>query len=489
MTPSFQPDRSPMDTQQIRIAGLKHRRVKMGSAQSPIMSSVHRALAPLWASLSFLISLWLGNAPLSLPAFSLAVIVFVGALQLISVPRMTPDAPNLWDNLKQHFPGLLVDWILLSLLLLFIDNTLNSSPALTTRQMLTWFAMGPFIAAQSSAVSAWLARLTGLTMIDTHRYVVIGANELALELNRRTQAAGNQNFMGFFDDRDSTRLPGECGQNMLGDLSEVCQYVQTHNINAVYITLPVATNARVRKVLKELRDTTASVYVVPLIMFLDTIQARMTEIEGMPLLSVYDTPLDGINALYKRITDIVISGLVLAVIWPVLLIIAFGVKLSSPGPALFRQHRYGLHGERITVYKFRSMRVQENGKDVVQAVRGDQRITRFGQFLRSSSLDELPQIINVLQGRMSLVGPRPHAVAHNEQYRRLIDGYMFRHKVRPGITGWAQVNGLRGETETIDKMRRRIDYDLDYLRQWSLAMDFRILVRTVRLVFGDASAY
>jgi putative colanic acid biosynthesis UDP-glucose lipid carrier transferase len=167
-----------------------------------------------------------------------------------------------------------------------------------------------------------------------------------------------------------------------------------------------------------------------------------------------------------------------------------GVKLSSPGPVIFRQRRNGLNGEEITVYKFRSMTSTDNGKGVVhQAQRNDPRVTPFGAFLRRTSLDELPQFINVLQGRMSIVGPRPHAVAHNEQYRRLIQAYMVRHKVRPGITGWAQVNGLRGETDTVGKMQARVEYDLEYLRNWSLGFDLRIIARTLKLVLFDRNAF
>ena len=172
-----------------------------------------------------------------------------------------------------------------------------------------------------------------------------------------------------------------------------------------------------------------------------------------------------------------------------LLLLAIGVKLSSPGPAIFKQRRNGLDGEEIVVYKFRSMRTQDNGPVVQQATKDDPRITPFGAFLRKSSLDELPQFINVLQGRMSIVGPRPHAVAHNETYRKLIKGYMIRHKVKPGITGWAQVNGLRGETDTVDKMARRVEYDLEYLRNWSLGLDLHIILRTVLVVFKDNAAY
>jgi putative colanic acid biosynthesis UDP-glucose lipid carrier transferase len=185
----------------------------------------------------------------------------------------------------------------------------------------------------------------------------------------------------------------------------------------------------------------------------------------------------------------VLSCLILVLIAPLLLAVALGVKLSSPGPVIFKQRRNGLDGEEIEVYKFRSMRVMDNGSVVKQATKDDPRITPFGAFIRRTSLDELPQFVNVLQGRMSIVGPRPHAVAHNQQYRELIKAYMVRHKVKPGITGWAQVNGLRGETDTLDKMRQRVEYDLEYLRNWSLALDLQIIVRTARLMLFDRNAY
>jgi putative colanic acid biosynthesis UDP-glucose lipid carrier transferase len=191
----------------------------------------------------------------------------------------------------------------------------------------------------------------------------------------------------------------------------------------------------------------------------------------------------------KRISDIVLASLILLLISPILLLLALGVKLSSPGPVIFRQRRNGLAGEEIEVYKFRSMRSMDNGAVIKQATKGDPRITPFGAFIRRTSLDELPQFVNVLQGRMSIVGPRPHAVAHNEQYREIIKAYMVRHKVKPGITGWAQVNGHRGETDTVDKMRARVEYDLEYLRNWSLGLDLQIIARTVKLVFFDRNAY
>jgi putative colanic acid biosynthesis UDP-glucose lipid carrier transferase len=195
------------------------------------------------------------------------------------------------------------------------------------------------------------------------------------------------------------------------------------------------------------------------------------------------------SGLRKRAIDIALAVIALLLLGPLMLATAVAVKLSSPGPVFFRQRRYGLNGEEINVYKFRSMSVCEDGAVVTQATAGDRRITRLGRFLRRSSLDELPQIVNVLAGKMSFVGPRPHAIAHNEQYRKLISGYMIRHKVRPGITGWAQVNGLRGETDTVEKMRARIAYDIDYMNNWSLWLDLRILARTAMLVFRDDRAY
>jgi putative colanic acid biosynthesis UDP-glucose lipid carrier transferase len=239
-----------------------------------------------------------------------------------------------------------------------------------------------------------------------------------------------------------------------------------------------------------LRDTTASVFFVPDAFAFDLIQGRMVEINGMPALSVCDTPFHGIDAVLKRTTDLVFASIALIVCSPLMLVIAALVKLTSKGPVLFRQRRYGLNGDEILVYKFRSMTTTEDGPVVIQVTRTDSRVTSVGRLIRKTSLDELPQLFNVLQGKMSLVGPRPHAIAHNETYRKLISGYMIRHKVRPGITGLAQVNGLRGETATLDKMSERVRFDLEYLRHWSLWLDVKILARTTRLIiFGSKNAY
>ena len=252
----------------------------------------------------------------------------------------------------------------------------------------------------------------------------------------------------------------------------------------IYIALPMASQPRILRLLEDLRDTTASIYFVPDIFVSDLIQARVDSIGGLPVVAVCETPFYGFNGAVKRASDVVLASLILVLIAPLLLAIAIGVKLSSPGPILFKQRRYGLDGAQdrgLQVPLDDRGRGRRRGR---QATRNDSRITRFGAFLRRTSLDELPQFINVLQGRMSIVGPRPHAVAHNEIYRKLIRGYMIRHKVKPGITGLAQVNGLRGETDTVEKMKARVEYDLDYLRNWSLLLDLQIILKTVVVVLG-----
>jgi putative colanic acid biosynthesis UDP-glucose lipid carrier transferase len=320
--------------------------------------------------------------------------------------------------------------------------------------------------------------------------VIAGASALGLRLAERIESTPwlGIRFAGYFDDRDPQRLEG-IRSPALGSLSDLAAYVKTHHVDLIYVTLPMASQPRILKLLDELKDTTASVYFVPDIFMFDLIQARVDSIGGIPVVAVCETPLFGINALIKRASDILLAATILTLISPIMLAVAIGVKRSSPGPILFKQRRYGLDGREIVVYKFRSMTVTEDGAVVTQAKRGDARVTRFGAFLRRTSLDELPQFINVLQGRMSVVGPRPHAVAHNEMYRKLISGYMIRHKVKPGITGLAQVNGLRGETDTVDKMKARVEYDLSYLRNWSVWLDLVIVMKTVLVVLNDRNAY
>jgi putative colanic acid biosynthesis UDP-glucose lipid carrier transferase len=320
--------------------------------------------------------------------------------------------------------------------------------------------------------------------------VIAGANELGRKLAERLHDPMlGIRVAGYFDDRGAGRLQNLPAAQNLGALSRLADYARSHRVDVIYIALPMASQPRILRLLEDLRDTTASIYFVPDIFVSDLIQARVDSIGGLPVVAVCETPFYGFNGVVKRISDVIFAALILLLISPLMLAIAIGVKLSSPGPVLFKQRRYGLDGRKIVVYKFRTMTVTEDGDMVRQATRNDSRITRFGSFLRRSSLDELPQFINVLQGRMGVVGPRPHAVAHNELYRKLIRGYMIRHKVRPGITGLAQVRGFRGETDTVEKMKARIEHDLAYLRNWSLLLDLQIILKTVVVVLQKQNAY
>jgi putative colanic acid biosynthesis UDP-glucose lipid carrier transferase len=376
-------------------------------------------------------------------------------------------------------------WVLAVALLLMLGWATRTLGSFDSRVLGAWVAVTP-VALFAAHLATPLVLPRVLAAEGLQRVAVVaGAGSLGRHLAGRIAATPYLGIRvaGFFDDRAPERLEAIEPGRLLGGLDQLAEYAKKHRVDLIYVTLPMASQPRIMKLLDELHDTTASVYFTPDIFIFDLIQGRVDSIGGIPVLAVCETPFSGMNGVVKRASDIVLAALILVLIAPILAAIALGVKLSSPGPVLFRQRRYGLDGREIVVYKFRSMTVTEDGPVVKQATKNDTRVTRFGAFMRKTSLDELPQFINVLQGRMSIVGPRPHAVAHNEMYRKLIKSYMVRHKVRPGITGWAQVNGLRGETETVEKMKARIEYDLDYLRNWSLGLDLAIIWKTIFVVF------
>jgi putative colanic acid biosysnthesis UDP-glucose lipid carrier transferase len=386
-----------------------------------------------------------------------------------------------WD-FSRSYTRQLLQWFFVVGMLLLADFAFRvTGNDLANATSIAWFLLTPFGLTATHLTRRKFADV--LSARPTSRYIIVGVNEVGVELARRLPRPG---FMGYFDFRNIERVAQYLDSDKLaGHCRDVANFVRAHGVKVVYIALPIANVPRMSELINALRDTTASVYFLPDAFAFDLIQGRLVAINGMPALSLCETPLHGMEAVFKRAMDIVISGLGLLALSPLLLLIAAGVKATSRGPVLFRQRRYGLDGEEILVYKFRSMKVCEDGPVVTQARKSDPRVTPLGAFLRRSSLDELPQLINVLEGKMSLVGPRPHAVAHNEQYRKLIDGYMIRHKVRPGITGLAQVNGLRGETETLEKMAARVRFDLEYLRNWSPWLDIKILFKTVGALVGD----
>ncbi len=321
--------------------------------------------------------------------------------------------------------------------------------------------------------------------------VIVGADELG----RKVAGTLTENsWLGiivscFFDDdpEKTDKIIG--GVKVVGKLTDLVPYVEKNKIDMVYIALPIAYELGIRKVIANLCETTATVYLVPDVFNITLLRLRLVEIAGLPVINLNDTPCSGINYIFKWLEDKILASIILIAISPFMLLIAIVIKLTSPGPVIFTQRRYGINGENIIIYKFRTMTVCEDGANILQASRSDQRVTRIGCFLRRTSLDELPQFINVLNGSMSIVGPRPHAVAHNEQYRKLIESYMLRHKMKPGITGWAQINGFRGETDTLDKMQKRVEYDLHYINNWSILLDLKIMLMTIFKGFSGKNAY
>ncbi|MDF4851027.1 undecaprenyl-phosphate glucose phosphotransferase, partial [Vibrio parahaemolyticus] len=290
------------------------------------------------------------------------------------------------------------------------------------------------------------------------------------------------------DERSSDRLPSS-EYPIKGAVNQALERAKRGEVDYVYIAMPMHAKERIASILNQFSDTTANTYLIPDFFTYNLLHSRWDQIGQVQTLSVFDTPFAGVSSWIKRFEDILFSSIILVLISPILLAIAIGIKLTSKGPVIFKQHRYGLDGRKIEVWKFRSMTTMDQGPNIKQATKNDPRITPFGGFLRRTSLDELPQFINVLQGTMSIVGPRPHAVAHNEEYRQIVARYMLRHKVKPGITGWAQINGYRGETDTLYKMEKRVEFDLDYIHHWSVWMDIKIIFLTVFKGFTGSNAY
>jgi putative colanic acid biosynthesis UDP-glucose lipid carrier transferase len=477
-------------TRLLTTGSIRQTSFRLGTTAPLFITALKELLGPSVVVATLAGCAWADHARLSSEFFALAVLAFLLSERLLSAPELHMAASGKYE-LRPALPRLLLEWGAIFALFTFLTTALRLTRWIGSGALTGWLLVTPPALMVSDFAAIRLARWWAGRRPGPYRHIIIGATEAGLELAKRVrQGSCSGRFLGFFDFRDPSRLPLLASGQWAGTCTGVANFIQRNGVDAVYIALPISTAPRIADLLRQLRDTTASIYLVPANIFeFNLVQPRCMEIHGIPALAICETPHRGMPGLRKRIVDVALSVLALLFAGPVMLVIAGAVKLTSRGPVLFRQRRYGLRGEEIFIYKFRSMTVCEDGPAITQATRNDCRTTTVGRFLRRTSLDELPQVLNVLEGKMSFVGPRPHAVAHNEQYRKLISGYMIRHKVRPGITGWAQVNGLRGETDTLDKMRRRIEYDIDYLNNWSLWLDLKILLRTAVLVLRDDHAY
>ena len=423
------------------------------------------------------------------PYFLVAVLAFLASADLLDVVQPHRKPP--WHPAIHPELSILLRWVLVFAFVTTLLHLSKLDGVYRYSVLATWALLTPFALWLGDGVAHELLARQGTKASRVRKAVIVGLNESGLRLEQQLNLDHSLQMQvaGFFDDRSANRLPSEGLDRILGRQSELPAFIQRNDINVAYVTLPMIDNPRVLGLLQALRDSTVSVYFVPNLFAFETVQARFDVIGGMPVVAVCESPFFGANSIAKRLLDLVVASLLVLILAPALLFIAAGVRLSSRGPVLFKQRRYGLDGREILVYKFRSMTVTEDGcTEYRQVTRGDRRLTPFGSWLRRLSLDELPQLFNVLAGTLSLVGPRPHAIAVNEQYRKLISGYMLRHKIKPGITGWAQVNGYRGGDD-LESMRKRVECDMDYLRHWSLWLDLSILLRTVAIVWKDKRAY
>jgi len=455
---------------------------RLSVSRSHLLSALEMALEPLALALSLWVVAILVEGRLNPGHMILALIVF--ALSFPCEARLSQPA---WRAIRKALTG----WLALSILLFLFGYYSGLLTYVHERTLLTWWWAAPAAQVGALLLLRFSAPAIRVMQGPPKRALLAGFNDAGVELARRLRndRYSNIRLVGVVDDRGRERVSTADDLPLLGTIETLPELVRQNRVDLVYLALPMASQPRIRSLLDALRDTTASIYFVPDMFVTDLIQGRIDSVSGLPVVGVCDSPFCGADGWIKRASDLVFATAILILIAPLLALLALSVKISSRGPAIFRQRRYGLDGSEIVVYKFRTMSVAEDGERITQCARNDARVTALGAFMRRTSLDELPQFINVLQGRMSIVGPRPHAVAHNEMYRKLIKGYMQRHKVKPGITGWAQVNGLRGETETLEKMKARVEYDLDYLRNWSLNLDLYIIAKTLWVVLRGRNAY
>lgn len=440
------------------------------------LSIVHRTLDAAIILVSLILSARGHNVPFS-THYQLAALVAIIGFQFFAEWRALYESWRV-NAIRDEAWKILWIWALVFGVMLSLSFLSKSSTQFSRVVITAWAVSAPILLVAERVLLRFVLRRFRQMGLNSRAVAIVGFGRSTSELIGTIE---NSPWMGLRIEGvyDTGRLEQHENLSPGRDIEMLLQHVKERRVDAVYITYPMQQEEKIRRLIESLADSTVSVHVVPDVLVSDLLHARWTNLGAVPLVSVFESSIYGANDLVKRMEDIILGSIILLLISPVMLVIACAVKLSSPGPVLFKQKRYGLNGQVIEVWKFRSMVVMEDGINVPQAQKNDPRVTRLGAFLRKASLDELPQFINVLQGQMSIVGPRPHAVTHNEQYRKLIHGYMLRHKVKPGITGWAQVHGWRGETDTIEKMEKRIQYDLDYINNWSLWLDIKIILMTI----------
>jgi putative colanic acid biosynthesis UDP-glucose lipid carrier transferase len=436
---------------------------------------------------------WIGNVLHDGTWDAKRILVAVLAVSLFAFFAELKGLYNSWrtSSLVDEIRTLLSIWLVVAFVLLILAFSTKTAEMFSRLVTLMWFFIAPLVLIAVRLAVRRLLRHFRRNGANMRTAAVVGNNPIGYRLAEHLTAMSWSGLVvgGIYDNHQLEGTDAARSLYALGSIEDLIQKAYAGTIDAVYIALPLRNEPLIEELLNRFADTTVSVYVVPDLFISGLMHSRWIDFGGVPVISVFETPFYGLYEWAKRTEDLILGLLILLTVSPLMVLIAVAIKATSPGPVLFKQRRYGLNGAVVEVWKFRSMSVCEDGDHVEQAKKGDRRITPLGAFLRKTSLDELPQFINVLQGSMSVVGPRPHALVHNEQYRQLINGYMLRHKVKPGITGWAQVNGWRGETDTLEKMQKRVEYDLEYIQNWSLWFDLEIVVLTMFRGFIGENAY
>ncbi|MDT4775522.1 UDP-glucose:undecaprenyl-phosphate glucose-1-phosphate transferase [compost metagenome] len=383
---------------------------------------------------------------------------------------------------------LLSAWSLVWLISILLTYLLHQADALSRLWMVYWYAFslaGLLGLRVASRVVLNLLRITGA---NSKRVLIVGYGRTGQEMYRRATASHATGFKvsGIYAPEGE---PTPEGRRRITDSAQIPEFARDQGIDEIWLTLPMSEFRLMQEINFSLRNDFIDIKWMPSVLDFDLLNHNVGNFLGMPAVEMNRPPALGVRGTIKAIFDRTFAALVLIALSPLFLIIGILIKRDSPGPVFFKQERLGMDGRVIHVYKFRSMKVHAEHGTVTQATKGDSRITPIGAFLRRTSLDELPQFINVLRGEMSVVGPRPHAMAHNNMYKEQLDFYMMRHRVKPGITGWAQINGYRGETDTLDKMAKRVEHDIFYIRNWSFWMDVRIIFWTAFKGWTGRNAY
>ena len=459
-------------------------------ANASIVTTIQRISDTLIIAISFWLITLARNAQFSLSQW----VILLGVLCIFQLLAELFNLYRSWrgESIWNEIYYVEIVWTISLVIFYFFNEKIINISSLVIDYHTLWFLVVTITLATFRIALRLILKFIRSNGYNSRTAVIVGAGPLGKHLAYQLKISQwlGINVLGFYDDKKSGIIDiANSAFPIFGELDQLIIDAKGGAIDRIYITLPMRYEKRIHELVTALSDTTCSVLLVPDVFTFNLLHSRASELNGIPLISIFDTPMLGASAFIKRVEDIILASFILILISPLLFVLALAVKLTSKGPVIFKQRRYGIDGKPIAVWKFRSMTVTEDDDQVTQATKDDSRLTPIGAFIRGTSLDELPQFINVLVGDMSIVGPRPHAIAHNEQYRKLILGYMLRHKVKPGITGLAQVNGWRGETDTLDKMEKRIEYDLEYIRSWSLWLDLKIVFFTIFKGFINRNAY